>query len=378
MVTAWIFALLLAQDVLPPEMRQLVRIKQQMKANLSRLPNYTCMAEIERFRDTPKSIQWERVDVHRVEVALVGGAEWFSRPGAGRLETRSLRDLIPTGLVSNGEYANHARSLFLSSNAQFEYAGMERINGRETARFRYSVSRLNSGYFVQSGSEAVVPYHGSFWGDPQTGDLVRLTVEVVDIPPEIDIVEAVTAVDYARVRIGGEDFLLPERTDLVVVNRHGQAGRNRMTFTQCHQYGTESAVSFEPPEPLPPGLVLTLELDSAIDLEGLRGGAPILAKLVSEVRSQEKVLIPVGATVRGRVLQLDRRPGPPPQLHVVLEFDEITTAEHRYHFIAIVQSVTERQQVRRMMEPSPRLGVLSLLIQPPFRLTGLVSTWRTQ
>ncbi len=379
MVTAWIFALLLAQDVLPPEMRQLVKIKQRMAANLNNLPNYTCQAAIERFRDPTKTGQWERVDLHQVEVALVGEDEWFSRPGAGRLETRDLRDFIPTGLLSTGDYANHARSVFISQAPRFEYAGTEQAAGRDAVRFRYSVSLLNSGYRIRSGIQgAVVAFHGSFLADPSSGDLLHLDVSADDIPPDVGIAEAVTTVDYARVRIGTADFLLPERTELTVTNRLGQSERNRMTFSQCRQYGVESAVSFDPPETLPGGLLLTLELDQAFDAEGLRGGSPILAKLVSEVRSQEKILIPAGATVRGRVLQLDRRPGPAATLRMVLEFEEIVAAEHRFHFTAVVESVTERPRVRVAPESNPRPGVLSLIVIPPFRLGGLVSTWKTQ
>jgi len=377
--TAWIFALLLAQDVLPPEMRQLVKIKQRMAANLNNLPNYTCLAAIERHQDPNKTGQWERVDVHQVEVALVGDDEWFSRPGAGRLETRDLRELIPTGLLSTGDYANHARSVFLSTAPTFDYAGPEPVAGRTAVRFKYNVSRLNSGYRIHSGTKgAIVAFHGSFWADPSTGDLLRLDVFTDDVPPEVGIAEATTTVDYARVRIGTADFLLPERTELTVTNRKGQAERNRMTFTQCRQYGTESAVSFEPPETLPAGLVLTLELDAAFDPERLRGGDPVTAKLASEVRSQEKVLIPAGSTVRGRVLQLDRRPGPATTFRMVLEFDQIVAGETRFHVNAVVENVTERQRVRLAPETNPRPGVLSLIVLPPARLGGLVSTWRTK
>jgi len=376
--SVWIFALLLAQDVLPPEMRQLVKIKQRMTTNLKEVPNYTCQVGIERYRRAPWKVQFEYFDHQQVEVALVGEDEWFNRPGAGRLETRDLRDLIPRGLVSSGDYANHARSVFISSAPTFDYVGMEQVAGRTAVRFKYNVSLLNSGYRITSGSlDAVVAYHGSIWADPSSGDLLRLDLFPDDIPLELGIAASGTTVDYASMRIGNADFLLPERTELTVTRRQGSAERNRMTFTQCRQYGTESAVSFGPTDTLPAGLTVTLGLDS-LDLERARGGDPIFAKVVSEVRSQEQNLIPAGATVRGRVLQIDRRPGPPPQLRVALEFDEIMTAEHRFYFIAVVRSVTERRQVRRLLEPNTRLGVLSLIVQSPFRLSGLVSTWKTQ
>src|SRR5262249_5950597 len=162
------------------------------------LPNYTCQATIERYRDKANTRQWERVDSHQVEVALVGDDEWFSRPGAGRLETRNLRDLIPTGLLSTGDYANHARAVFISNAPRFEYAGVEEAAGRPAVRFRYSVSLFHSGYRISNGANsALVAFRGTFLADPQSGDLLRLDVATDDIPPEVGLTEAVTTVDYA-------------------------------------------------------------------------------------------------------------------------------------------------------------------------------------
>jgi hypothetical protein len=383
LLIAWLFALPLAQppnqDVLPPEMRLLVKIKQRMAANLTNLPNYVCLAAIERFRDSAKTGQWERVDSHQLEVALVGDDEWFSRPGAGRLETRDLRELIPTGLLSTGDYANHARSVFLSAMPRFEHAGIEDLGGRATARFRYSVSLLNSGYRLRSGqTAAIVAFHGSFWADPATGDVRRLEIVADDIPPEVGISDAATTVDYQRVAIGQAGFLLPERTELTVGSRLGYAERNRMTFSQCRQYGTESAISFDPPETLPAGLTLTLELDPGLPLERLRGGDAVQAKVAAAVQSNGNPLIPAGAPVRGRVLHIERRPGPPAQIRVALEFEEIAAGERRFHFTAVLERVVETRQTRRAPESTVRPGVLPLVAEAPFRIGGLVSTWRSQ
>jgi len=366
-------------------MRQLVKIKQRMADNLEHLPNYTCTATIERFRSsvrfqsTAKEEPWESVDVQQVEVALVGDKEWFSRPGAGRLETHDLRDLIPSGLVSSGDYANHARAVFASNLPRFEYAGTEDMSSGTAVRFRYVVSLLNSGYHIRSGATgANVAFHGTFWADASSGDLLRLDLVPDDIPLETKLAGASTTVEYARMRIGDADFLLPRRTELTVARRLGSAERNRMTFAQCRQYLAESTVSFQQPDRLPAGLALTLALDADIDADRLRGGAAVFAKLVSEVRNPQGLLIPAHAVVRGRVLQAERQPGPPPMVGVILEFDEIVANEHHFHFNAVLERVNGRQRVRRTLEPNPRPGVISLLVQQPVRLGGLVSTWRTQ
>jgi hypothetical protein len=63
--------------------------------------------------------------------------------------------------------------------------------------------------------EAVVGFHGSFYVDPDTLEVRRLGVVAEDIPAELELTAAETRVDYARLRIGDDEFLLPveKRTD---------------------------------------------------------------------------------------------------------------------------------------------------------------------
>jgi hypothetical protein len=375
-----LFALSLVQEPLPPEMRQLVRIKQRMSDNLRRLPNYTCQAELSRFEHGRRDTTWLSTDSFQLEVALVGDDEWFSHPGAGRLETRNLREMIPTGLLSTGDYANHTRAVFLSSDPRFEYAGMERIGEHNTVRFNYKVSLFGSGYRMSLGpvSEKVA-YHGSFWGDPETGDLVRLDVHTDDMPPSLDMQEAATTVDYARVRIGATDFLLPQRTELVVVRLNGAGERNQMLFSHCRQYGTESAVSFEQPASLPAGLTLALKLATALDSQNTHPGDAVAAEVVAELRHQGERLVPAGAKVRGRVLQLENLTGTPPTVRVVLQFDDIAAGEIQFPFTAVLESLPDDRRLRRSTEVTPLPGILAMLVRErPFHLEGLVTRWRTQ
>lgn len=376
-----LFALSWFQEPLPPEMRQLVRIKQRMSENLRHLPNYTCLAEISRFEHGRRDSTWLPLDSFSVEVALVGNDEWFSHPGAGRLETRDLRELVPTGLLSTGDYANHARAVFLSSDPRFEHAGVEKVNERNTVRFNYSVSLFGSGYRLSNGPGASekVPYHGAFWADPESGDLVRLDVHTDDIPPSLDMQEAATTVDYGRVRIGATDFLLAQRTELIVIRLNGSGERNLMVFSNCRQYGTESAVSFEQQASLPAGLLLTLKLETALDSQSTHPGDAVAARVVSELQHQGEKLVPAGAAVRGRVLQLEYLPGSPPTFRVVLQFDDIAAGEAHFPFTAVLESLPDDRRLRRSSEVAALPGLLGLLVRErPFHLEGLITRWRTQ
>lgn len=373
-------ALFQVQDVLPPEMRLLVQIKQRMKNNLEHLPNYTCLAELSRFDRGRRDNTWLPTDTFRLEVALVGDDEWFSRPGAGRLETRDLREIIPNGVMSTGDYASHARSIFISILPQFEFVGMEKVGDRNTAKFNYKVSLFGSGYRMSNGTQSeLVAYHGSFWGDSESGDVVRLDVHTDDIPEILGMKESTTTVEYARVRIGSSDFLLPKSSELVLIHLNGTASRNEIVFSNCRQYGTESAVSFEQGASLPAGLPLALKLDTALDSQSTRPGDAVTAEVVGDVSHQGQRLVPSGARVRGRVLQMDFLPGNPPTYRVVLQFDEIAAGKTHYPFTATLESLPDDRRLRRSTEVAPLPGILGMLVrQRPFHLEGLLTRWKTQ
>ena len=62
----------------------------------------------------------------------------------------------------------------------------------------------------------MVGFHGSFYADPVTLDVRRVEVVAEDIPAELGVTAAETTVDYGRLRIGDEEFLLPVESELMM------------------------------------------------------------------------------------------------------------------------------------------------------------------
>ena len=161
------------------------RIRAKMSGILLRQPDYTCTETIERTSQTPggRSIL---EDTLRLEVALVEGKEMFAWPGSKEFEDRKLRDLVPTGMFGNGNFAIYARILFLSNVAIFEDRGETEWNGRPARRYDFRVSRSSGGSRLRVDKrEAVVGFHGSFYADPVTLDVRRVEVVAEDIPADL-------------------------------------------------------------------------------------------------------------------------------------------------------------------------------------------------
>ena len=131
--------------------------------------------------------------------------------GSKEFEDRKLGDLVPTGMFGNGNFAIYARILFLDKVATLEDRGETRWNDRPARRYDFRVSRFNGGQRLRvDNREAVVGFHGSFYADPATLDVLRMEVVAEEIPADLGLTASEISVDYGRVRIGDETYLFAD------------------------------------------------------------------------------------------------------------------------------------------------------------------------
>jgi hypothetical protein len=83
----------------------LERVRTQMASNLARLPDYTCLQTIQRMERRIPARRFELMDTVRLEVALIGGNELFSWPGATAFDDNDVLQIVPVGLIGKGNFA---------------------------------------------------------------------------------------------------------------------------------------------------------------------------------------------------------------------------------------------------------------------------------
>jgi hypothetical protein len=341
---SWLLAIaLLASqarpDDLPPDLPLILRIQAAMSRNLARLPNYTCALNIERTRRVAPRRKFELLDTVRLEVALVEGKELFGWPGADRIAEAELSNLVG-GTIGNGDFALLAKSIFLTGAATFSDAAEAEFEGTRALLYSYHVPLRLSGYHLKvPPQEAVVGYHGRFWADPQSLDLLRLEVEVDDIPERLGLAAAANAMEYGRMKIGGADFLLPRNSELSMTERNGTESRNRTRFTACRQFTGESVLTFADPESaprtadateeileLPREFEADLSLETPIASATSAVGDPVKATLKRALKVHGAILIPAGAEFSGHIARLDK----PDRAYVVdLAFTSVAAGSKR-------------------------------------------------
>jgi hypothetical protein len=212
-----------------------------------------------------------------------------------------------------------------------------------------------------------VAFHGAFWVDVESLDLMRLEVHAADIPDRLGLARASDAMDYARVDIGTSNFLLPKSSELNFLGLSGDESRNRTEFTGCRQYVGESSLRFETEAAAPskstggasqaritlaPRMPIELSLDTEIDPETAAIGDPLKAVLASPVKDGDVVIVPSGAPVAGRVVRIEKEALPFPHYIVAFEFHTLQTLTGLVEFTASMEKVHQTsgliQQTRSM------------------------------
>jgi hypothetical protein len=182
-----------------------------------------------------------------VEVAFIGNRELFARPGESNFVEESLSKLVPVGTVGTGNFGSHAHSIFVGGAASFVYAGTSSKDGHNSYRFDFQVPLEKSQFLVKhNGAQAIVAYHGSFWADIDTYDLVRLEIKADHIPPHIGVRFVSTKMRFSKMQFNDTDFLLPRRSELEASDSHGVYSLNGITLKQCREYRGDSVVTYQP------------------------------------------------------------------------------------------------------------------------------------
>ncbi len=353
-LTVAITATLAAQVIPPSGVKQLDQIRERAAQSLRGLPNYTCLEIIERSERPESAKQFTPVDTVRLEVALINGKEMFAWPGAEEFLAGDLLELVRRGAVGDGGFATHARNVFMTPAADFVFAGEEAGDGRRLIRYDYRVPLGRGGLRLRaSPREITVGYRGSFWVDAGSLDLVRLGMTAENVPADFDITAAEDVIEYARVAIGGSDFLLPVYEEMTLTDSAGTLSRNRTRFSGCRQYTGSSVLSFgetlpagEPasaPEiaevPLPGGLTFSVLLETPLNSETAYVGQAVRARVLNDAKRGGKVIVPKGAIAVGRIVEMQARSRPVPQVRLGLHFTRLEYGRTRSAFTAKLEAL---------------------------------------
>jgi len=313
---------------LPAETLRLARLRLAASTIFEKLPNFTCTLTIERSSRPAANRKFNLIDHLRLEVALIDGKELYAWPGSKSFDDRDLADMVGNeGSIGSGDFAGHAKSILLSQHTRLKFEEEETVEGRRLERWSFHYPMQTSQYLMRMKPlEGPIGYSGLLWADAASHDLVRIEMDLNEIPPQIPLKYGRKVIAYQRAVIGDSTILLPSYADLLLVQPNGFESRNVTTFSDCHQFTGASTITFDGPPPnsapaaapavawrLPAGLPVELKTTAIVDLSKAAVGDPVYLTVFKNAISSKQVWLPVGAKVTARLVSLQC--GQSPMLH---------------------------------------------------------------
>ncbi|MDP9170230.1 MAG: hypothetical protein M3N54_06415 [Acidobacteriota bacterium] len=334
------------------------RLRVKVLENVDKVPRYTCVETVTRTQYRPQYgkrpdscalliaaraqnpsqglLMWH--DRLRLDVAVGESSEMFSWAGARSFESGDLSELTSSGSTGTGDFGAFLASVFGGYAQDFRYVGEQDTSLGRLAAFEYTVplARSHYSYRTGNGGKGTIGYGGTFYAAPATADLKRLVVDARDFSSG-EVCHVLDTMDYATVKIGAGDFLLPNVSRMVVLYRNGEETANETHYSGCHEFTGETTIRFDDPdEPntpaavtklalkaLPPRTQIKVKIDPPIDSATAAAGDPITGLVEHDFKQGGKVIVRASDRLHGRLLRLEQFMFPEPHWVVAIRFEAI-------------------------------------------------------
>ncbi|HTP89508.1 MAG TPA: hypothetical protein VMJ34_21305 [Bryobacteraceae bacterium] len=234
---------------------------------LANLPDFMCVRDAREFRTKilvpfggtfgatalipADERRWRAHGSYTAEASYVGGSDHYRLTlEDGRPTTKTFEQLQRK--VSSGEFAGAMKEVF-SSGPSFRWDRWETIGGLRTVVFTYYVDPEHSGYWLCC-PRFVTAHRGFVYADPQSGAIWRIVIYATGLKGKEAVSAAGHVVDYGEVLIGGNRYLLPEKS--AAYNRtSNEEWREDVVYRDYRKFGSDATVAFptadEPAKPAP-------------------------------------------------------------------------------------------------------------------------------
>ena len=386
------------------EVIRLARLRIAATSLFDKLPNITCTLSIERSNRPNASRKFQLVDNIRLEVGLIDGQELYAWPGSKNFDDRSIADMVGhDGAIGSGDFAIHAKSIVLSGRTKIWLDGEQDYEGRRVDRWRFHYPMATSQYTVRIPPlEGEVGYSGTLLSDSLNRDLLRIEMDIDQIPPHLPLKSGHKVITYQRVRIGETPYLLPQLSEMTLTHGNGAESHNRTTFSNCRQFTGESTLIFEDvpdntpaPAPtiavtLPAALAFEIKLTENVDLSKAATGDQLRFTVSKNALSKRQLALPAGASIQGRFAAVECSDSPVLHCFAHIRLESFSFDNKEGSIRAELYSPTVEQQMatvntyrrtiltrvpRQFVFPPPGLG--TVFVRGKIWSKSSPTVWRT-
>jgi hypothetical protein len=397
----------------------LSRIRARVQETRRGLPRYACIETVTRDYYTavaplPRScelviasrehptpdlvLRRSSTDRLRLEVAMARNGELHSWAGDREFLGGNIDMLIREGPLGSGAFSGFLAALFEVDVKDFRLLQLTPDGGRRAARFAFAVPAGDSHYRVKVGTEwKPTAYAGEFEADSSDGELSWLQVTTAILPQAAGTCQTTTRVNLGRTAIGNGQFLVTTSAQQDFEIDDGGRVVNRIEYSGCREYASESNIRFETDgtlhsgagvrkdgavEEIPVGLQFTLALGEALDTATAAAGDRFTARLDSPIRNYlGDTFAPRNAVVRGRILRVQSYYGKSPESVFVLRPETVEVKGVEIPLVAERDSgIAEAQKGAMIYLPSrseTHAGLFRFLADHAVLPRGFITHWIT-
>jgi len=235
----------------PPSHADRKRIVEEVRANAlnytDTLPNYICRQVTRRRIDPTGTGSWRDADLIVEQLSFFDRKESYKVVMVNNtMVTNSLQHDQLGGATSSGEFGSILRAIFApESEAEFTWERWATLRGRVQHVYAFQTARPI--YTIRHGETrrtVVARARGQVFVDSETRMVMRLHFECDGIPADFPIRAVTLDQDYDFADVGGQQFLLPLRSD-VRSREKGYHSWNEVTFSGYRKFAADATITFD-------------------------------------------------------------------------------------------------------------------------------------
>ena len=232
--------------------RIIAEVREKALTFTESLPDYICSQQTRRYIDPSGGESWHATDVILARLTYFEHKEDYKLVTVNNNITTDKAYTSLGGAISQGEFGSMMRGLFdPASNAEFRWGTWATLRGHTSYVFSYVVPLEHSQFTIEwrgsasdPGRRIIVGYHGTIVVDKATNDVLRISLEADNIPPDFPVRQSSEVLDYDLIKIGDREFLLPVSAEFRSLAER-TATRNLVEFRNYRKFSADTKLTFE-------------------------------------------------------------------------------------------------------------------------------------
>lgn len=237
-------------EIPPPssiDQKKIIEEARELALSYSKsLPDFICMQVTRRYYDPSGLEIYHPVDTVAARLSYFEQKENYKLISVNNQYTEMDMEKLG-GATSSGEFGSMLKQLFEpDTKAEFWWERYAKLRGRIVYVFGYQVSQAHSQWHVtwQRQLDVVPAYKGLIYIDKIVPQVLRVTLQADNLPPDFPIRAAGSQLDYEFTDISGQQFLLPLRAEVKM--REGKMlVKNLVEFRNYRKFGATTDITFD-------------------------------------------------------------------------------------------------------------------------------------